>query len=110
MQNDSLDKKQEIEPTPKPWTFYMDGRTPVIATQPEHIRIAEIVTDNLHEPEGGIADARFIVRACNSHERLIAACKKLIWLETSQGVTDEEMADALQEANLAITDAEGGAA
>lgn len=62
---------KEIKHTPAPWTFYMDGDMPVIATAPDHIRIAEVVTDNIDAPGAAEADAQLIAAA----PELLDVCK-----------------------------------
>ena len=55
------------------------------------------------------ANAAFIVRACNAHADLVEALGRLIWLQTSQGVRDDEMYQAMESAGTALAKAKGEA-
>jgi hypothetical protein len=62
--------------TPTPWTVMADGRHIVRNTKDGTTIVADCGEPSRHfvkEPEKG--NAAFIVRACNSHEALVAALK-----------------------------------
>lgn len=53
----------------------------------------------------GLGMGEKIVRACNSHDDLVAALERLMWLETSQGVSDDEFEAAHEAASVALAKA-----
>ena len=97
-------------PTLLPWTYFVGnacGRGLVRVEAASDSQSAGEHVASLTRGPVSVANANYIVRACNAHADLVAALKRLMWLETSQGVTDDEIETALEAAGNAISKAKG---
>ena len=79
--------------TPTPWEIEPQTTTVVKPDKtnriPSTIAIVKDPNDNMHQTEIAKANAEFIVRACNSHDALLKACKGLMLeLEKKWGCGD----------------------
>jgi len=61
--------------------------------------------------ENSEANASFIVRACNNHEKLVKACKRILSCFNSEGEIEQQYQDqlsvALEKVKQALQSAEG---
>lgn len=94
--------------TKLPWTIEYDHKGRAAAIGSDNILIAAL---SGRDPKG---NAEFIVRACNSHEDLLEACREVQRALTSPSrklldSTRQEMEPLLQAVNAAIAKAEGRA-
>lgn len=89
--------------TPGPWKVNAYGE---IADR-ENNPIAEILYRSLERTPEALAEEAANLQVIVAAPEMLATLKKLVWLETSQGVNDEELEDAIQEATTVIAKATG---
>ena len=94
------DTKEQVKHTPTPWAV---GANPF--TVRGHSRKIEVCA--MTNAVDGMANARFIVRACNSHEELVGALRSVgEELErTRRGTYTWALEKALQQARTALANA-----
>ena len=102
--------------TPLPWLLMPNGLS-ISGNDPEGIRyqeLARMVNGNSVHPHLSVTDetqranAALIVRAVNSHEELLGACKTLLAIVHQQGpVVDSKFDIGIEQAQRAIAKAGG---
>lgn len=106
--------------TPGPWRIGQQGfdnggfpETVIVADAAGGKVVAPCVCLHFeHYPEMREANAGFIVRACNAHYDLLAACEALVsWADgdTAEVTDGNPLDDAIESAMFAIAKAKGGA-
>jgi len=105
------------EHTPTPWHVMPQGfsrqNTPTVYAADSELRYIAVCNDQLNIiPTNNLANAEFIVRACNSFDGLLAACKRQVaniekWLETGVPAWPEESESIYNQMVEAIANAEG---
>jgi len=95
----------EIKHTPGPWRIDAPAGSVIIG--PDEIDVAlTFAGSGFRELETDEANAEFIVRACNSHDELLAALQRVAdWIFNIDG---DCVADAQAWARAAIAKAKGG--
>lgn len=83
--------------TPTPWVTYTQGYTSTISPDLGRFCLATL------ESDGHADDAAFIVRAVNSHDRLIEACKKALTCASLNSDARALIVTALQAAEAETT-------
>lgn len=100
-----------LDHDPLPWTVDEIGgdRANLYVLNACDLVVAKVVgwpeADMTRQPK---ETAEFIVRACNSHDELVAACKALVEWATDFEADDERTTSVLNRAVAAIAKAEGG--
>jgi len=80
-----MSERGGVPHTPLPWSLASGGRLiireePCISDECDHYSVALLTAHSLVLPEQAKANAAFIVKACNAHDRLISALTDIAYV------------------------------
>jgi hypothetical protein len=83
--------------TPTPWIWDGDPFSPTIHAPQSQTCICELDTNDQRQ-----ANAQFIIRACNSHDALLEACKTIVFQVSQGAVLERDACIAFARAAIAL--------